>query len=158
MAQKTFVDGDVLTASDINTYLMGEGGAWTSWTPVVTQSGTVTFTNTRSRYARYGRTIHFSIDLIVTGSGSGNNAISITLPVTAAAAACVSGGSGNLFDASVPATYPFIVGPSTTTTFQLMDSATASNTPQLGLTGSSMSAGLAVNDIIRVSCTYEAAS
>lgn len=137
---------------------MGSAGAWTSWTPTVTQSGSVTCTNTRSRYSRYGRTIHFSIDLIVTGSGTGNNAITISLPVTAAAAACVTGGSGTLYDASVPATYPFVAGPSTTSAFQLIDSATASNTPQLGLTGSSMSAALATNDIIRCSCTYEAAS
>ena len=27
MAQLTFVDGDVLTASQVNTYLAGEGGA-----------------------------------------------------------------------------------------------------------------------------------
>lgn len=158
MAQKTWVAGDVVTAADTNLYLSGEGGAWTTWTPVVTQSGTVTLSNTRSRYARYGRTIHFSIDIQMTGSGTGNNAISVTLPVTAAAANSVTGGSGYLYDVSIPAYYPCLVGPSTTTAINLIDSATASNTPALGLTGSSFSAALASGDVIRVSGTYEAAS
>lgn len=154
MAQKTFVDGDVLTASDVNTYLMGEGGAWTSWTPTVTQSGSVTVTNTRSRYARYGRTIHFTCYLTVTGSGTGNNEIAIALPVTAAASGDYIG-QGFFFDASTTTSYPAYALAISTTACYL---ATPSNGIGIGKTGSAIDVALAASDILQISGTYEAAS
>ena len=152
MAQKTFVDGDVLTASDINTYLSGEGGAWTSFTPTVGQSGAVTVTNTRSRYARYGRTIHFTISLSVTGSGTGGNNILISLPVTAASAGEAMPGTGVVVDTSAGLTY---VGwsyiQSTTECLILTDVGTA-------LGAAVFTAALASGDTIKISGTYEAAA
>ena len=156
MAQRTFVDGEVLTATLTNTYLMGEGGAWTSWTPAVTQSGSVTVTNTRSRYARWGRRIEFVCDLAVTGSGTGNNIITVTLPVTSASQHTVFGG-GYLFDTSSGIYYPLLTVGGSTTVAHLLDGAVRA-TPQLGLTGSSFNAALASGDIIRLGGTYEAAS
>ena len=156
MAQKTFVANDVLTASDVNTYLMGEGGAWTSWTPAVTQSGSVTVTNTRSRYARYGRTIHWSIELSVTGSGTATNIISVTLPVTAANASSTAG-SGVLVDISAAFKYGFIAEFQSTTAF-VMQGTDGSAATRLGETGAPFAAGLASGDVIRASGTYEAAS
>jgi hypothetical protein len=157
MAQKTFVDGDVLTASDINTYLMGEGGAWTSFTPTVTQSGSVTVTNTRSTYARYGRTIHFSINLDVQTSGTGSNDIVIGgLPATAAAADMVVG-TGRVYDASSGGFGVDHFGQAylaSTTTIRLRPAANS-----LGNLGSvAFTAGLANGDKISLSGTYEAAS
>ena len=155
MAQNTFVDGDVLTASEINTYLMGEGGAWTSWTPTVTQSGSVTVTNTRSRYARYGRTIHFTMVLAVTGTGSGTNSIVLSLPVTAATQDTADI-SGFLVDASSSDVFPFIHYPNSTTTFRLKSTSSSSGTSLLG--SAIFTDGLASGDTIRCSGTYEAAS
>ena len=96
MAQITFADGDVPTAAQLNTYTTGEGGAWTSWTPTVTQSGSVTVTNTRSRYARWGRKIEVTISLSVTGSGTSSNQITVSLPVTAAASGLFCAGFGSI--------------------------------------------------------------
>jgi hypothetical protein len=149
MAQKTFTS-EMLTSSDVNTYLMGEGGAWTSWTPTVTQSGSVTVTNTRSRYARYGRTIHFSLQLSVTGSGTGSNAVLISFPVTAASA--ITGGVGYLTDASAPASYMGILYANSTTNFGILGTGSG----YLGST--TFTAALASGDIIFAHGTYEAAS
>lgn len=155
MAQKTFTE-EVLTASDVNTYLAGEGGAWTSWTPAVTQTGAVTVTNTRSRYARYGRTIHFSADVSVTGAGTGASTITVSLPVTAAATNAVTGITGLLVDSSSSDVFPFIADPSSTTAIQLKSTSSSSGSGRLG--SAVFTAGLASGDSIRYSGTYEAAA
>ena len=157
MAQKTSWNAAALTESDINTYLMGEGGAWTSWTPTVTQSGSVTVTNTRSRYARYGRTIHFSLSLSVTGSGTSTNAVLVSTPVTAAASTLVIG-TGWINDTSASTYYGGVAYLASTTTIALLPSATNANGVALGQTGAGFSAGLASGDLINISGTFEAAS
>ena len=156
MAQKTFVDGDVLTASDINTYLSGEGGAWTSFTPTVTQSGSVTVTNTRSRYARWGRRIEFTIDLAVTGSGTTGNAITVSLPVTAASANQVVG-SGFVFD-NGSGNLPCIAFASTTSVLAFLPTWVNTATGFLGTATGGGSFALASGDEITVWGSYEAAS
>ena len=150
MAQKTFVDGDVLTASDINTYLSGEGGAWTSWTPTVTQSGSVTVTNTRSRYARYGRMIVAEFDLQATASGSAGSGVLVSLPVTAASVSSVNG-VGSILDGGT-GYYVGVWQAFSTTTVQLIAHA------QTGAVGGTPSFALASGDFIRGTVTYEAAS
>jgi hypothetical protein len=100
MAQKTAWDDDPLTEADINTYLMGEGGAWTSYTPTLTQSSAVAKTVNWSRYARYGRTIIWSFSVTATAAGTTSNAIQLSLPVTAAASVNIIIGSGNITDSS----------------------------------------------------------
>jgi hypothetical protein len=154
VAQKTFTSA-VLTASDVNTYLMGEGGAWTSWTPTVTQSGSVTVTVTRAKYARYGRTIHFTCQVSVTGTGTASNPIYVSLPVTAVSGVGEHGGSGYLYDSSSATYYPCVIVGATTTTFQMLG--TASTAPTLG-GGGGFTAALASGDAIVVAGTYEAAS
>lgn len=161
MAQYTLADGDYPTASILNTYAMGEGGAWTSWTPTVTQPGAVTVTNTRSRYARYGRTIHFTGYLSVTGSGTANNAIVISLPVTAADLTGLQIGTGTLLDASTGLYHSFHVAPSSATAFVVRASSTGTSgtaTPNLGVTGAPFAASLASGDVLGFGGTYEAAS
>ena len=154
MAQKTAWDAAALTESDINEYLMGEGGAWTSWTPTVTQSGSVTVTNTRSRYARYGRTIHFSMELAVTGSGTGSNAVVFSLPATAAASSGIIG-TGYIDDDSATARYAGRAALASSTTFVLQPT----STDVRGSLGSTtFTAGLESGDTIKISGTYEASS
>lgn len=152
MAQITFADNDVLTAANLNTYCAGEGGAWTTWTPAVVQSGSVTVTNRRSTYARYGRTIHFSLDLAVTGSGTGANAITVSLPVTAAATRTIVGPAA-LYDSSAVTFYSGIAYADTTSVMKIYATSTS------GILGSAgFTAGLAVDDVIYITGTYEAAS
>lgn len=155
MAQKTSWTGAALTQTDINTYLMGEGGAWSTWTPTLTQSGSVTVTVVWARYARYGRTIHFSAVLSVTGSGTSSNEVLVSLPVTAASSAFPVGGSGYVVDSSASTQYPGLPYLKTTTTIGLLPSATTG----LGLLGAlGFTAALASGDAVAISATYEAAS
>jgi hypothetical protein len=156
MAQKTAWTGATLTESDINTYLMHEGGAWTSWTPTVTQSGSVTVTNTRSRYARWGRLIVFNGVLAVTGSGTGSNIVTVSLPVTAAVGYGMAG-NGYIYDVSATGYYSGNIEMQSTTTFGLLSTATDGNSsPFLGNVG--FTAALASGDGIRFAGMYEAAS
>lgn len=152
MAQKTAWDGAALTESDINTYLMGEGGAWTTHTPTVDQSGTVTHTTTYSKYARYGRTIHWTFNLAITGAGTAGQLVTLTMPATAAAN-CPIVGMAQIYDLSTVTSYTVLVlGASTTTIFFPASQASANgwgNTPNLAL---------ASGDLIRGHVTYEAAS
>ena len=157
MAQKTSWTGGALTESDINTYLMGEGGAWTSWTPTVTQSGSVTVTVTSATYGRWGRMIVSRMRLTVTGSGTAANAIQIGgLPATSAVAYGVYG-QGVLFDATGNS-YPFLVRFNSTTTFQLASTISAGGATPFLLGLNDFTSGLAVGDIIDCSITYEAAT
>lgn len=158
MAQKTFAAGNVLTAADTNLYLMHEGGAWSTWVPVVTQSGTVTCTVNRAVYARASRLIHFEALLTVTGSGTANNDISVTLPVAAAFAGNSFAGMGQVYDASAP---DFIYwGPLVKTSTTVVKIASDSGTTgrYLGGTSAAFAAGLATSDSITIHGFYEAAS
>ncbi len=155
MAQKTAWNGATLTESDINTYLMGEGGAWRTWTPTLTQSGTVTATVNHAVQARWGRLIVAAFRLTVTGSGTGSNAVTVSLPVTAARADMVTG-TGYLFDASASAQYQGSCFLPTTTTLDLRNYFTTTAENRLGASG--FTAGLASGDIVGGMFVYEAAS
>ena len=154
MAQKTFVAGTVLTASDINTYLMGEGGAWTSYTPTVSQgvSTDIAKTVNYSKYARHGRMITWNFDVSPTASGTAGSNVTITLPVTAASTTAVSG-SGRIFDTSTSTTYVTELTAASVTTVVFYHDAGATvgwgTTPNLAI---------ASGDNIRGSITYEAAT
>lgn len=161
----TGVEGRCIFETDTNLLLtydgsswvqMGATGAWVSWTPTVTQSGSVTVTNTRSRYTRHGRTIHFSINVSVTGSGTASNEIVVSLPVEAASANDITAaGTGLVYDDSVGIVYPGIMYPSSTTAFRLKASDVSTGVSLIG--SGAFAAGLASSDWIRVSGTYEAA-
>lgn len=155
MAQKTSWDGAALTESDINTYLMGEGGAWTTWTPTLTQSGAVTKTVDRAVYARWGRLIIFQAYMTVTGSGTSSNSITVSLPVAAASGLDVPIGSGFLFDASAPNFYGFATRIVTTTMVDLQGDGIGTN---LALGSATFTGALAVGDVVSLSGIYEAAS
>ena len=155
MAQKTSWTGAALTQSDINLYLMGEGGAWTSWTPTVSQGVAVTVTNTRSRYARYGRRIEFSTKLTVTSAGTAGSAIAVSIPVTAAASEMVIG-TGFIYDGS--ANLPGIAYLSTTAAVVLLPTWDNISTGFVGTVAGGGSFALANTDTITIFGSYEAAS
>ena len=156
MAQKTSWTGATLTESDINTYLTGEGGAWTTWTPTLTQSGAVTVTVTHAVYGRWGRLIIVNFRLAVTGTGTAANAVTVSLPVTAARANMMVG-SGTVFDTSAGLSYSGAVFlPSTTTMdFRQHGSGTTIDN-RLGVAG--FTAALASGDVIDGFLMYEAAT
>lgn len=157
-------EGQLWFRSDTDIFMAHDGtnavealpiGAWQSWTPSVTQSGSVTVTVTRARYTRLGRLITFMADLAVTGSGTSANSIVITAPVAAAYASFQVVGVGNLFDTSAGSDYAGVVRFFNSTTNLTIFNSSAP-TGNLGTTG--FTAGLANGDSIRISGTYEAAS
>ena len=155
MAQTPFVDGDVLTAAQLNARCLGEDGAWTSHTPTVSQgaSSNIAKTVTYSKYGRWGRMIIWSFSLAPSASGTAGSAVTLTLPVTASAASAVAGG-GSVVDASVNLNYAGAwVGATTTTVTFLADAG------QAGVSwGLSPNVALASGDLLIGSITYEAAS
>ena len=160
MAQKTSWTGASATESDINTYLMHEGGAWTTYVPVVTQSGTPPLTVNRAAYGRAGRFIYGSVSLTITGAGGvANNFVSVSTPVTASAtvAGVLPVGSGLIRDDSAVLYYPQIVVMKTTTTFAFFAADVASNV-YAGQTGSTFALALASPDTIQFHFMYEAAT
>lgn len=54
--------------------------AWTPWTPTVTQSGAVTMSTTECSYSTKGKWVKLRGRLIVSGSGTAANKITITAP------------------------------------------------------------------------------
>lgn len=131
-------------------------GALTSWTPTVTQSGSVTVTNTRSVYQRIGRLIHWEMKLTVTGSGTSANAIVIGgLPATAATSAVPCGSSGWVFDSSASTNFFGIPYLASTTTIQFV---VETGTPSSFLGAAGFTSALASGDILLFQGFYEAAS
>jgi hypothetical protein len=91
LAEKTSWTGTA-TETDINTYLTHTGGAWTVYTPVVYQGGTVVTINdlqaghsglSRASYWKSGRFVRVSLCLVLNGTGA-INTVEVTLPFTAA--------------------------------------------------------------------------
>lgn len=130
--------------------------AWETYTPTLTQSATVAKTVSYARFTRIGRTVFVMVSLAVTGAGTAANAVAIGLPVTAAA---IAGnppvGIGWVFDTSAGDT---IVGQAylaSTTTAQLVSTRATGN---IVGTGGGFAAGLAANDVVTLSATYEAAT
>jgi len=125
-------------------------GVWSTYVPVLTQLGAVTKTVNYASYIVAGKLVIVSVYLDITGTGTGNNAVTVTLPVTAKAQAGITG-VFYLLDANVDNYVGTVVGASTTTV--AFYRANAGNTP----VGVSPNFTFANGDSIRFSVTYEAA-
>jgi len=150
----------VYNGSTWASFIAPAAGAATTWTPTITQSGSVTCTVTRAVYQRIGRWIKGNAYLTVTGTGTANNVITIGgLPFTGAAGQVIVGQSV-IVDISASTNYAGLVAMPTTTTFSFVPCAVVSaiNTYD-GLTASNgFSAALASTDIVAFSFEYEAAA
>jgi len=157
MAQKTAWTGAALTESDINTYLMHEGGAFSTWTPVVVQSATPTLTVSRAVYGRAGRYIYGDAYVTLTSGGTGANIITITVPVAIASS---SGntiiGHGWVFDQSTGFFYFGLLLRQSSTTVSFLRYAEGAGATYLGTHG--FTAALASSDILSIQFAYEASS
>jgi hypothetical protein len=79
--------------------LISNGSTWQTWTPVITQSVTITHTVTRAKYFVNGSMITAQGSLNLTSAGTAGNNIQIGgLPFSAAAASAIQG-SFRYFDA-----------------------------------------------------------
>lgn len=135
--------------------LVAPWGAWTTYTPTVTQSGTVNKTVTRAAWMRIGRLVFVQWALSMTGAGTGNNVITVSLPVAAATTggAWLPCGQAYINDVSV-GEYPShvgIVGAAQTTARFLRCDADPS-----GYVGTDPNFALASGDLIAATFSYEA--
>lgn len=157
-APRTWVAGDVLTAAQLNQHLRDQllaafplaVDAWTSYTPTLTQSATITKTVTYAKYQRVGRLIVANMSLAITGAGTSGNAILVGLPVAAAVLDGVVG-SFRYFDAGSTAYTGTVIGVSTTT----VNCWVSGNGNPMGVNPTFAAAS---GDNIQVSITYEAAT
>lgn len=140
-----------------------ESAGWATYTPAITQSGDVTKTVTYARWVQLGKTVHVVVTLAVTGTGSANNRVTVSLPVTAHASltgGVATIGSGRIFDSSAGVVYRGVPVCQSTTTVRI--EATGHTTTGiagdgLGAVGTPFTAALASGDIVEFSATYEAA-
>ena len=151
-ADTTLSADDQLPHTTVNDHIIGEGGAWTTYTPDIYQSGAVTTTVTSARYARFGRFIVFACELAAGSSGTANNAIVAELPVTAASVVGETVGAAMFWDDSVGRWRAGVARLSSTTRVGMNG--------VIGLVGESGTGmtQIASGDIVVVSGMYEAAS
>lgn len=131
--------------------------AWTSFIPTLTQSATVTKTDTYAKYQRIGRLIHAQVNLSVTGSGTAANDVVVGLPVAAATTSLMIG-TGLIYDSSANLVYPAIAEINAAALTIKMRSTVVGGTNPTFLGSTSFTAGLASGDLVRYEVTYEAAS
>jgi len=162
--------GELIFETDTNSYVGRDTtdtwqtvvtlGAWTAYTPTLTQSATVTKTVSYAKYIKVGRMVTVSGVLAVTGSGTASNQVLIGLPVTAVSAVGPLGipivGSGYIHDTSATAYYGGLATLTSTTTMALIPTASTTPVNYLGVTG--FTAALAAGDTVAYSATYETAS
>ena len=141
--------GQVLTAATMNSI----GAAWETWTPAVTQSGAVTATTTYAKYMRIQKLVIASAYMSITGTGTANNAVEMSLPITAASSSAQIIGSGIIFDDS--ATKVYVVSAAIYSTTKAIFYADQMGTG--GVWGVDPNLALANADQVRVLLTYEAA-
>jgi hypothetical protein len=91
----------------------------------------------------------------VTGTGTGSNAVTVSLPFTAASSAF---GSGFINDTSASLWYPAATILSSSTAIAFGDTTAPSTGLFLGSTGTALTAALASGDLIYGNTTYEATS
>lgn len=127
-------------------------GAWSDFTPVITQGTTPTFTKNYSKFTRMGRTILWNFGLTLTGAGTAGNRVGITIPVTAAAAVVgMDIGIARVYDQAPGTLYDGVVNLTTSTGIFI-------STQWSDVWGVLPNLALASGDIIRGSVQYEAAT
>lgn len=126
---------------------------WSDYTPVLTQSGTVTATVNWAKYADVGNIRFIDVSLSVTGSGTGANVVTVSIPSSAVSTGATVG-SGYFYDASASGYLTFIVETASSTTVKFLPSAggTSANKDFLGA-GSPFQLALASGDLIKFQAT-----
>jgi hypothetical protein len=143
-----------IAASNALIFPLGTG-AWTDWTPTVTQSGAVTRNILRAKYTKIGRIVHIMGNVSITGPGTAANQVVIGgLPVLASTSGFQRIGVAGLFDSSANDDFTGILRFANTNNTLNMLSTRANGT--LGST--SFTAALAGGDAIEFSGTYESAT
>ena len=128
------------------------GAAWESYTPAVTQSVNVTATTAYAKYARLQKIVIVAVRLDVTSSGTTNNAVTVSLPITASVSSGLKIGAGAIYDASAATQYSAIPNLASTTAINF-----AGDWSGGGVWGTSPNLAIANTDQISFVVIYEAA-
>ena len=126
---------------------------WSDYVPVITQSGTVTATATIAKYADVGNIRFIDVSLAITGSGTGSNQVTVSIPSSAASTGSIVG-SGYLFDTSVGTYFPLIVETASATTVKFVSAGSGGQKSE-GFLGASapFTSGLANGDTLKFQAT-----
>lgn len=129
-------------------------GAWTPWTPTLTQGVVVSKTVSRSVYMKIGRTVHLIVDLGPTSSGTAGQPIVISNLPFVSAYAGGQVGTAKVFDASAGDDITGLVRfPGTNNTLNFL------STRANGVLGSvTFTAALTTSDQVAFHATYEAST
>lgn len=134
-------------------------GALTSWTPVITQGATPTFTTTYAKYTRTGRWIEGACHLVLTSAGTAGNLVALSGMPAAAALAGTYVGFGALDDVSAPLLYPFSAYVFSSTVFHLRQVGVGTTAAlRVGDGASTFSDALASGDLLHLNFAYEASA
>jgi len=149
----TWSAGDVLTAADLN-----DIGVWQSYSPTLTQNGARSATITNAQYSQINKLCFVNFDLTCTTSGSAGSPITVSLPISAAAASSGSEirtiGSGFFYDASATDVILLNVGLVNSTNVGF--NTELSTNPSVFF-GNQPSLALANDDIVSASIVYQVA-
>jgi hypothetical protein len=135
-------------------------GAWTTWTPVVTQGSTPSLTVYSAVYMRVGRMITFEALVNITSTATAANDITISLPI--AAKARYSGtnliyfGVGAIYNANLGIINSGPLNTISGLADKVRIKATSSSTSTQFLGGFEFTEALTTGDTVSVSGTYEA--
>ena len=135
-----------------NAYVLNPSRVSQSWTPTITQSGTVTGTLLENYYfIDYDNsTVTATLRFTVTGTGTAGNIVLVTVPITmAATSAFTILGAGIVYDSSANTSYVAGVAPNSTTQVAFTSNSSGGN-----YWGQAPSVGLANNDILSFTITY----
>lgn len=163
-------EGMTVYLKDVNTFTTYTGSAWstvgpvhgglTTYTPTWTQSGAISKTVNHSVYSRVGRRVEWNFTLTATGSGTGANIITLSLPVNSAyfGSNATPFGYYLFYDTSAPLAYhgPIMFDTTSTAKFFVGTGTGASSLAFIG--NAIFSAAVASGDILSGFVTYEAAA
>ena len=139
------------------TYLVQSAhGAWTTWTPVVLQPGTITSTVVKATYQRVGRMVTANAVVSITGTGTAATVIAMVVPV-----GNIAGGNNNLilgegyvFDTSTGFYHYGVAVYSAATSVRFLVRASAAAAGYIGVSGA-QNITLGSGDLVSMLITYE---
>ncbi|CAB4220463.1 hypothetical protein UFOVP1625_33 [uncultured Caudovirales phage] len=132
--------------------MINPAGAWNTFSPVIDQSGTITYTNNYSKYVMIGKTVNFQCSLVATSAGGAAVALTVSLPVAANGTSVLkNSGGASFYDASAGIMYVFQTNTGSAVVAFVSDTSAGNNF------GAVPAITVGVGDYINLAITYEAA-
>ncbi len=148
IADGTIVNADISASAAIDSDKLVAGGAWTSYTPVWTNNGSVSLAGGSSgKYWVLGKTVHMVIDITAASANTGGaGAWTFSIPLGTIKGSAT--GSGVRYTVATTGYFSYIVlGQNAGTTVNIVPTSTSAQFFMFG--------NIATGDRIVLSCTYE---